>query len=409
MRRILRKLYFYAKYFVSTPIIFVLSIIYPFYKITLVKLFSDRIGHYALNTELILCALDENPALKKNHYFFYTCSSDVPICNSQLHKMWQRIILIVPFPVLAWQVDRVMKVLFKTYKNDPIKLQFEFAMGDYLGALKKGKVHLFFNEQEKIQGEKLQNELGIPAGAKFVCLIVRDSEYMKQHLPGMNWRYQDHRDADIDTYKKATLFLVEKGYYVIRMGKHVKKKFQIENSFVVDYANHSLRSDFMDIYLSSRCDFFITSTTGLDSVPRLFRKPGVLTNAILPAFEPTYPQIFFIPKKIRKRNDGQILTFSQYFKIYFSTENKSMLNYLKLNELELTDNSEDELLSVVKEMVSYLTGYFTESNDEKIAQKIFWNIFLRNLKNYDEVSTNGLKVDIKIGNSFLRENLGMLN
>lgn len=407
--RVFRKLFFYAKYAVSIPISFGLIIIRHFFKITLVKLFSDRIGHYALNTELILCTLDENPVLKKNHYLFYTCSSYVPICNDQLHKMWKRIIFIIPFSTLAWQVDRLMKFFLKNYRNDLIKSKFEAAIGDYFGALKKGKIHLIFTSEEKMKGEKLQNELGIPVGAKFVCLIVRDSEYLKRHLPNHDWSYHDYRNVDIENYKKAALFLAEKGYYVIRMGKYVKKKFEVQSPFIIDYANSSLRSDFMDIYLSSRCAFFISTTTGLDSVPRLFRKPGILTNVFLPEMETTYPHVLFTPKKLRHKLTGHTLTFKECYKMYFSRSNENMLDFLQKNGLEIVENSADELLSVVEEMCVYLQGVVAQTNEDKIAQEKFWDLFLSNSDNHVGISVNKLKIDIKISNAFLRKNIELLN
>ena len=45
----------------------------------------------------------------------------------------------------------------------------------------KMKPHISFNNEEKIKGEEILREFGIPKNAKFVCLIVRDSAYLDRY------------------------------------------------------------------------------------------------------------------------------------------------------------------------------------------------------------------------------------
>ncbi len=40
------------------------------------------------------------------------------------------------------------------------------------------------------------------------------------------------------------------------------------------------RTDFMDIYLSAKCKFFITSGVGLMAIPMIFRRPLLCVNYI---------------------------------------------------------------------------------------------------------------------------------
>src|SRR3989338_5835293 len=159
INKILRKFNSTIEYVISIPISFFLFILFPIYKIKLVKLFSDRIGHYALNTELILCTLEKNHSHKREKYFFYTCSSLTPICNNQLHLMWKRTLPILPFPNLVFKVDKILGFLLGTkYKKDRIKSTFEptWGVNDIHGLLEKiSKSHLDFNQEEKTQGEKL--------------------------------------------------------------------------------------------------------------------------------------------------------------------------------------------------------------------------------------------------------------
>ena len=83
---------------------------------------------------------------------------------------------------------------------------------------------------------------------KFVCLIVRDSAYLPTINNKNKWEYHNFRDSDIDTYEKAALALAEKGYWVFRMGKVVRKPFKADHPNILDYANSNYRSDFLDIW-----------------------------------------------------------------------------------------------------------------------------------------------------------------
>ena len=58
---------------------------------------------------------------------------------------------------------------------------------------------------------------------KFVCLIVRDREYLEKTYPGRNWSYHNFRDTNVENYREAVIALVEKGYFVFRMGKIQEK------------------------------------------------------------------------------------------------------------------------------------------------------------------------------------------
>src|SRR3990167_3897539 len=92
---------------VSFPIAVVCVVFSPWRRLRLIRLFSYRIGHYALNTELLLCAQDNKLFYdtKKYHTFYFTFPGE-PICNIQLHRMWKRTITIFPCSYLWSQVDK---------------------------------------------------------------------------------------------------------------------------------------------------------------------------------------------------------------------------------------------------------------------------------------------------------------
>ena len=82
--------------------------------------------------------------------------------------------------------------------------------------------------------------MGIPDGAKWVCLIVRDGAYLAHPY----FLYHRHRDTKIGSYGQAALALAERGYYVIRMGAAVVERFHVKSERIIDYAINGMRSDF---------------------------------------------------------------------------------------------------------------------------------------------------------------------
>src|SRR3990167_1221602 len=299
--RIIRVFFYRLSYIFSLPFSLFLCAIYPVYPIKLYGLQSSRIGHYSLNTELMLCMLRNQKKVKKQKIFFFNMA---PSCNKQLEKMWKRTIPFFPISILAIQIDIFMYWILGDKYSDDVKKKYEPCSGavDDTGLLRKNEQPtLFFTKKEKKQAQKILKQLGVVDGGKYVCLIIRDSGYLKTEYPNNDWSYHDHRNASIENYKKAALYLAEHGYYVIRMGKYVEKKFNIAHSRIIDYATLSIRSDFMDVYLCATCFFCISTCTGLDCISQIFRKPVLMTN-ISPVFSEMlkwYPCTLYIPKLLK--------------------------------------------------------------------------------------------------------------
>lgn len=397
----------------AIPMTFFILFISPLVRIRFIKLFSSRIGHYSVNTEIILCALDMNLGSEHRCKAFFYISPREPICNTQLHQMWKRTIPILPFSSIIAQVDCfLLRFGGEKYKNYPIKKLQEGCEDRYNLLEKVKKCHLIFTQQEEKRGRALMKELGLPEEAPFVCLLVRDSNYLNTYMPSIDWSYHVFRDAEINSYQLASTYLAEKGYYVIRMGKFVKEPFFVNNPKVIDYAASHLRSDFMDIYLSARCFFYISTCTGLDSVARVFRKPMVVTNLVLVDFDIWHPWKLFIPKKIMDINKNKILNCKEMKELYFQMRLKKKIpQLLQEKNLRYIDNSPEEIKDVVVEMLEQLTGSFENLEEDEWLQQKFW-------QNYPKYQTEedfqpldipiSREIKVRVGAAFLRNNRSLL-
>ncbi len=187
----------------------------------------------------------------------------------------------------------------------------------------------------------------LPPGRKFVALHVRESGFY-----GNTNRVT--RNADITTYEPAIRYLIDRGYTVVRMGD--ARMVAIDDMIsrcgpnFIDYARSDLRSDFLDAYLCSQCDFFIGLTSGLLGLPTVFERPCCNVNCYnvtncLGFFEPDLTSF----KKFRYISDDSLVPLDKLLLPPFSQN--AQLKILEDAGTYMEDNSADEILETVKEFV----------------------------------------------------------
>ena len=69
------------------------------------------------------------------------------------------------------------------------------------------------------KGFKILKEMGVK-NKNYVCLAVRDENYLNKMEPRGDWSYHDYRNSNIINYLEAADELTKRGYYVLRMGKN---------------------------------------------------------------------------------------------------------------------------------------------------------------------------------------------
>ena len=378
---------------------------------------SSRIGHLVGNTEVYLCERDMGM-----HSGIHIWTHYGHISSEQIALMWKRVMRVWPahFTALVILINKCFpgwekhEIGSTTMDRDPRNL------------LEKCKPHLRFTEEEIMRGEATLKAWGLPAGAQWVCLMVRDAAY----LP--NLTYHAYRDCDVDTYEEAALMLAERGYYVFRMGKKVAKSFAAKHPRIRDFATDGTYSDFMAVYLGAYCAFCISTSTGWDAIPQAFRRPMCYTNfAPLEYINTWVPHSLVIWKHYRqdimvdmtpKLKDGRWGVYGEDGKEmedrYYpgeelvKGEGKRMSieqikasgagRFMRMDQFEeagivLVDNTPAEITEVVLEMAEMIEGRFYPDD-----QKAFWDAFPR----YFEL-TNGQplhgEIRTRIGSKFLKE------
>jgi putative glycosyltransferase (TIGR04372 family) len=372
------------------PLILVVRILSPVIVLRFGAFYSSRIGHFAGNTEVYLCEKDagiNRPSRPCLDLFFY----QGVVCNQQLKRMWGRTLFVVPFSLFP--IEQILRRIPGGSKH---LIPTPNVDRDVYGLLDRTPPHISFSAQEQDLGEAGLHRLGVPKGATFICVAARDQAYLNSLTihPGLDLSYQEYRNADITNYIPALVELTRRGHFVVRMGQVVAEALKTDNPKIIDYATSSLRSEFLDIYLSAKCQFFISVGTGIDCVPMLFRRPTMFVNSV----PVEYGRLFesshlFIPKKHWLRSESRFMTMREIL-------SSGAGRYLRTQQfdaagIELIENSPDEIRDLSVEMDDRVNGRWKTDQDDEELQRKFWSLFT--------VSELNAVFRARIGTAFLRE------
>ena len=184
---------------------------------------------------------------------------------------------------------------------------------------------------------------------------------------GQQIHKHDYRDSEISTYVEAADVLAEMGYTVFRMGALVKEPLVSKHPKVIDYATNGMRTEFLDIFLGAYCIFCISTGSGWDSVPTIFRRPIMFVNH-LPIFGPsaiTLP-ITIYPKLLRDPKLLKPLSLIDLIEKKLATPLNSAA-YADAG-VDIRDLSSEELVEAVTEMAQRVEGTFVETPEQKEMQ-----------------------------------------
>lgn len=372
----------------AIPVALVVRILRPWLTVRFGFLHSERIGHFAYDTELYLCERDTGMDGSQNFDVFYYVGK---ISNYQLKKMWDRSLRLWSF---AKWIDKANRLL-PGWQSQVIAMS---STRDIHGLLGRNPPHISFTAEEEKLGQEGLRKIGIPDASPFVCFAARDSSYLDKARSDRNWDYHKYRNSDIHTYLPATEELTRRRYFAIRVGAIVEKKLNISNPRIIDYAVNG-REDFLDIYLGAKCQFFICDTAGIHAVAEIFRRPIAWVNFI--PLEYVYSwgaNQLFIPKKLWLRKERRFLTFREIL-------DSGIGRFLESKEyeragIEAIDNTPEEITALAVEMDERLKGEWRSTEEDKELQQRFWGLFKPNDLNRIFLS--------RIGAQFLRQNRQLL-
>jgi len=238
-------------------VVMLMRLVRPFVIIRVGALKSDRIGHFVLETELML--LEQTAGIKTGHRravdLYY---APHPVSNVQIERMWRRVIRVWPRWLMI-PVFRMNNFLPRSGKH--VIPSATATCLDVHNLLDKSPALLHFSVDEVRRGRELQQRLGIN-DEEYVCVIARDASYYKMALPSQDLSYHDFRNWDINSYIGGLEALADEGPIVVRMGVVVDQALKSLHPRVIDYATSGYQSRFGDGWLGANFKFCISDGLG---------------------------------------------------------------------------------------------------------------------------------------------------
>ena len=364
------------------PISFLLFLISKLILIRFAEIPTNRLGHFAMEVDLYMT----NKKLQNTKTIDIFCLEfqDNFVSNHKLLNEFKKYILVLPRILILPLILNAKRYKILSYQTFPLTKNRD---RDIENIIDKTPVNLTLsNEDIKIGEEFLSKISNGNKNIKFVIMIIRDSSYLNNyfnHVNKMNakdWSYHNYRDGNVDDYLPACEELTKLGYYVFRMGQVVSKKMDTKNPMIIDYAGNGMRTELLDIFLASKCEFCISNATGFDALAMIFRKPIIFSNYAPVASVPSYSKKFLITfrhhysKKLNRR-----LNLKEIFDEKLANIEKA--DEFTNNDLILQDNTPLELKEAILEMESFVRN--KEYENSNILNNEFWKIYSSMIKKHD--------------------------
>lgn len=338
--------------------------------------------------------------------------------NEQLTKMYRRSVWLIdddrPW-LRSLLLTAVRFFLPRSKLLVPSDIGLRAHSREFAEAWQRGEPVLRFTPEEEATGRRLVREIGIPDGASYVCLGLRESAYYQQFvMPGARARHLN-TEANEDTYVRNPplcnyLAMAEacaaRGLYVLRMGQTPGKALPSGlHPNVIDYATKQ-RTPFGDIYLLATCLFVVSGgAAGLWQVTSAFNRPVVLTDSYWLQFRPLREGDLFIPSKMWVVAEKRFLTFREMLASYIRY---SYASHCRRDGIELVHNTPDEIAAVVLEMEQRLAGTWAPQEEDQELQRRFDALYLPGPYGYGLPGAYGYGMPGRIGAEFLRQNRDLL-
>lgn len=240
-----------------------------------------------------------------------------------------------------------------------------------------------FSEEKRKDGAEKAKAMGITGD--FVCFAGRTSSYNKKTIgddPDFSYR-----NMGTEAFSEAIKYLNLNEIQSVRMGKGEEPLYTELDC--IDYAGNGT-DDFMDLYLSSKCRFFIAPDSGIIMLPMLFSKPVLIINATGIFFGGggfRYTEYdMFIPKKLYDKHKRRCLTFREMYEILREAPEHGK-DFERYN-IEHIENTREEIKDAVEEFMMRQNHTWVDTDeDKKMLEK--YKVLLNEAEDYHKVYKKG--------------------
>ena len=235
--------------------------------------------------------------------------------------------------------------------------------------LKNSNPFVKFSKKEIEEGNNYLEKNFINKNDKIVVFCSRTPIYRSES-------YISVRNSNIKNQMMSMNFVIDNNYKAVRVGRDKINKFEINNKNFFDYTFADQQSDFLDLFIISKAKFMVCGNTGVNEIATIMRIPRLIVDFSNFNFLYNFNEAFtpiILPKKLFSKSLKRYLNFKEIFeKKLFDVNIISEIP----NDIQLIDNSEDEILEATKEMKELVENKL-DLNTERIKQGNFWNLYAK--------------------------------
>lgn len=336
-------------------------------------IYTARIGHLAMNTELFLRRVNAG-VISGALVRIVDHESGEFVANKQLYEMIKR-----RHQVFEMTTMTFLKLIESGHENCNILYS---GSNEFL-EFNSMPPQLSFLPEEQEAGRKILKQIGI-GDQPYVCLHNRTSDYLAATFPSYSFQHHHYRDCSIANYMMAAEWITTQGIFVVRMGQISSDPMVTENPMIIDYTNDR-RTDFGDIYLPAHCDFFLGNTAGIWLIATIFGRNNATANNVPFDMTPLLQGDLFIYKNID-------MPFTQQLDID--------IHAFEAHDIPVTENSPEQILHLAMEMVYRSTKVYDEKPHVAALRSKFRSLWTPKMRCYGTVA--------EIGDQFIVEKQSLL-
>lgn len=226
----------------------------------------------------------------------------------------------------------------------------QMLLAQFSETMQAGKKPIYFETPRGIkdQTEAFLGANGISQTDKIVALHLRDQNthaFMAEQV---------YRNADGKNYVQLIEHLLAEGYAVVRLGDPNSVDLPVTHSKFIDLPKHGDYTDHLDVGIIDRAMFSITCASGPEAICRILGKPMIRVNCVAEHHAWLNPSdvVLFKTYWCRKRN--RPLSYREL--LFEGLSCAASTKDFDAADIDLVENTPDELLEAGKEMIRRLAN-----------------------------------------------------
>ena len=259
---------------------------------------------------------------------------------------------------------------------------------------------LSFTDSENKRGRSLSREMGLSEETPYVCFAISSSKYrelvdIKQSEGTLEKNDLISIIPELSSYFPLINDLTSKKISVVRMGIHEEYPLPEKlGDLVKDYA-FSNQSEFGDIWLSSKCQYFISAGAGAWWLGSIFGKQTLITDSY--ALRGSMgSEDLFIPQLAWLIRENRYATFEWMADNYMWALDSDRLGI----EYTIVRNTSQQIVDVNNEMLKRSDGTWHDKDEDFDLQERLRSLQLK--------LNTGERAPARMGAKFLREHQHLL-